>query len=296
MTGIIVKALSSFYYVSTGDALYECKARGSFKKSVFSPLVGDSVDFEILDATHGVINKIFERKNVLIRPNVANIDKLFIVSSYSTPAPNYYIIDKITAIARYNNIEPVIVFNKADMGDFSEYKRIYEKAGFKTLVVSAQTGEGMNELLPELANSISAFTGNSGVGKSSILNYVFGNSNIATGDASEKLGRGRHTTRHIQAYRLECGGYVVDTPGFSSIENNYNDYAFKEALAESFTDFGDLIYNCKFSSCTHTTENGCKVLEAVENGEIEKTRHNSYIEIFNELKDLKPWNTTKKTK
>ena len=186
MTGIIVKALSSFYYVSTGDALYECKARGSFKKSVFSPLVGDSVDFEILDATHGVINKIFERKNVLIRPNVANIDKLFIVSSYSTPAPNYYIIDKITAIARYNNIEPVIVFNKADMGDFSEYKRIYEKAGFKTLVVSAQTGEGMNELLPELANSISAFTGNSGVGKSSILNYVFGNSNIATGDVSEK--------------------------------------------------------------------------------------------------------------
>ena len=134
------------------------------------------------------------------------------------------------------------------------------------------------------------------MGKSSILNYVFGNSNIATGDVSEKLGRGRHTTRHIQAYRLECGGYVVDTPGFSSIENNYNDYAFKEALAESFTDFGDLIYNCKFSSCTHTTENGCKVLEAVENGEIEKTRHNSYIEIFNELKDLKPWNTTKKTK
>ncbi len=294
MIGIIVKALSSFYYVSADGNLYECKARGNFKKKSFSPLVGDNVDFEPLDATHGVINKIFERKNVLIRPNVANIDKLFIVSSYAVPSPNFYIIDKITAIARFNNIEPIIVFNKADMGDFSEYKRIYENAGFKTYVVSAQSGEGMQDLALELKDSVSAFTGNSGVGKSSILNHLFGNKNIATGDVSEKLGRGRHTTRHIEAYRLESGGYVVDTPGFSSIENNYNDYEFKEHLAENFEDFGDYIYNCRFSSCTHTCENGCKVIEAVEKGEIEKTRHNSYIEIFNELKDLKPWNTPKK--
>lgn len=296
MIGIIVKALSSFYYVNVDGNLYECKARGNFRKSGFSPLVGDIVDIEALDGNHGVINKIFERKNSLIRPNVANIDKLFIVSSFSTPAPNTLIIDKITAIARHNNIEPIIVFNKADMGDFSEYKRIYENAGFKTYVVSAREGIGMDALLNELKDCVSAFTGNSGVGKSSILNYIFGNSNIATGDVSEKLGRGRHTTRHIEAYRLDIGGFVFDTPGFSSFEHNIDDYSFKEALAECFYDFGELIYECKFTSCTHTKENGCKVIEAVNSGQIEPTRHKSYCEIFEELKDLKPWNASKKSK
>jgi ribosome biogenesis GTPase len=294
MIGIIVKALSSFYYVEIEGKVYECKARGNFRKSGFSPLVGDIVDIEVLDVGHGVINKIFERKNSLIRPNVANIDKLFIVSSFSTPAPNTLIIDKITAIARYNNIEPIIVFNKADMGDFSEYKRIYENAGFKTYVVSAHEGIGMDALLLELKDCVSAFTGNSGVGKSSILNYIFGNAKIATGDVSEKLGRGRHTTRHIEAYNLDIGGFVFDTPGFSSFEHNIDDYNFKEALADCFYDFGELIYECKFSSCTHTKENGCKVIEAVNSGKIEPTRHKSYCEIFEELKDLKPWNTSKK--
>lgn len=294
MTGIITKALSSFYYVNVDGNLYECKARGNFRKSGFSPLVGDIVDIEVLDESHGVINKIFDRKNSLVRPNVANIDKLFIVSSFSTPAPNTLIIDKITAIARYNNIEPIIVFNKADMGDFSEYKRIYENAGFKTYVVSAHDGIGMDALLLELKDSVSAFTGNSGVGKSSILNYIFGNAKIATGDVSEKLGRGRHTTRHIEAYCLDFGGFVFDTPGFSSFEHNIDDYNFKEALADCFYDFGELIYECKFTSCTHTKENGCKVIEAVNSGKIEATRHKSYCEIFEELKDLKPWNTTKK--
>ncbi len=294
MIGIITKALSSFYYVVAEDNVYECKARGNFRKSGFSPLVGDRVEIEALDSTHGIINKILERKNALKRPNVANIDKLFIVSSYATPAPNTLIIDKITAIARYNNIEPIIVFNKADIGDFSEFKSIYENSGFKTYIISAQNGDGMEELLKELKGCVSAFTGNSGVGKSSILNYLFGNQNIATGDVSEKLGRGRHTTRHIEAYSLDCGGYVVDTPGFSSIEYDKNDYNFKENLANCFYDFGERIYECKFTSCTHTKESGCKVIEAVNNGEIEASRHNSYIEIFEELKDLKPWETSKK--
>ena len=294
MYGLIVKALSSFYYVEAKGGRYECKARGNFRKNGFSPLVGDRVEFEILDESHGVINQILSRKNSLIRPNVANIDKLFIVSSYSKPMPNIYIIDKVTAIARYNSIEPIIVFNKADMGDFSQYRRIYHNAGFKTYVVSAQTGSGMEALIAELKDYVSAFTGNSGVGKSSILNYLFGNKNIATGDVSEKLGRGRHTTRHIEAYRLDFGGYVVDTPGFSAIEHNDNDYGFKERLAECFYDFGDRIYGCKFTSCSHTKEAGCKVLEAVKNGEIEPTRHKSYTEIFDELKDLKAWKASKK--
>lgn len=294
MTGIIIKALSSFYYVEVDAVVYECKARGTFRKNGFSPLVGDRVEINTLDSTHGVINNILPRKNALKRPNVANIDKLFIVSSYSTPAPNTFIIDKITAIARYNNIEPIIVFNKADMGDFSAFERIYNNAGFKTYLVSAKDGIGMGGIIDELKGCLSAFTGNSGVGKSSILNYLFSNKNIATGDVSEKLGRGRHTTRHIEAYSLPNGGYVVDTPGFSTFEHDSTDYNFKECLAECFYDFGDNIWGCKFSSCTHTKESGCKVLDAVKNGEIEPTRHNSYVEIFNELKDLKAWEANKK--
>ncbi|MBE6788024.1 MAG: ribosome small subunit-dependent GTPase A [Ruminococcaceae bacterium] len=294
MTGIIVKALSSFYYVESNENIYECKARGNFRKSGNSPLVGDMVEFDALDNSHGVIIKILERKNVLKRPNIANVDKLFIVSSYSTPAPNTYIIDKVSAIARYNNIEPIIVFNKSDMGDFSNYLKIYRNAGFKTYVVSAQNGDGIEDLKLELKDSVSAFTGNSGVGKSSILNTLFGENFIATADVSDKLGRGRHTTRHIEAHKLSFGGYVLDTPGFSSIEHDYTDYNFKESLAECFEDFGNRIYNCKYSSCTHTKENGCMVLEAVKNGEIEQTRHESYIKIFEDLKDLKPWEAQKR--
>ncbi len=289
MIARIVKALSSFYYIDTDNGILECKARGNFRKNGFSPLVGDLVEYDIIDNSHGVINKILPRKNALKRPNVANIDKLFIISSYSIPLPNTFIIDKITAIARYNSIEPIIVFNKADLGDFSALENIYKNSGFKTYVVSAQNGLGIESLKEELKDCVSAFTGNSGVGKSSILNYLFGNQNIATGDVSEKLGRGRHTTRHIEAYKHSYDGYVLDTPGFSSIEYDNSDYEFKQNLAECFYDFGDNIYSCKFSSCTHTKETGCKVLEAVKNGKIEQSRHNSYIRIFEELKDLKAW-------
>jgi len=289
MTGIILKALSSFYYVESDTKIYECKARGNFRKSGISPLVGDRVEFDITEGEKGVVNTVLPRKNALIRPNVANIDKLFIVSSYTTPAPNAFIIDKIAAIAEYNDIEPIIVFNKCDMGDFSDWEKIYKNAGFKTFTVSAENGEGMEALLSETENCVSAFTGNSGVGKSSILNSIFGNKNIETGAVSEKLGRGRHTTRHIEAYRLENGGIVVDTPGFSSLDYTSRDYEFKENLALYFRDFGDSIYDCKFSSCSHTKESGCGVLKAVNEGKIEKSRHNSYVELFEEMKDLKPW-------
>ena len=289
MTGIILKALSSFYYVENDGVIYECKARGNFRKSRISPLVGDKVEFDITEEEKGIVNSILPRKNALVRPNVANIDKLFIVSSYSTPAPNAFIIDKIAAIAEYNDIEPIIVFNKCDMGDFSSWENIYKNAGFKPFTVYAEKGEGIDKILLELEGSVSAFTGNSGVGKSSILNCIFGNKNIETGAVSEKLGRGRHTTRHIEAYRLKNGGIVVDTPGFSSLDYTSRDYEFKENLANYFRDFGDSIYECKFSTCSHTKESGCGVLRAVEEGRIEKIRHNSYIELFEEMKDLKPW-------
>ena len=294
MTGIIIKALSGFYYVSSEDVIYECKARGNFRKNGISPLVGDSVDFEKTSEKTGIIDKISERKNCLVRPPVANIDKIFIVSSYTSPQPNTYLIDKMTVIAHYNSIEPIIVFNKCDMGDFALFREIYEKAGFKTFVVSAEDGVGIDLLENEMKDCISAFTGNSGVGKSSILNRIMGESIIATGEVSDKLGRGRHTTRHTEFYKLKNGGFVADTPGFSSLELDLTDFELKEKLQYCFSDFEDYLGNCKFSSCSHTKENGCAVIEAVANGEINKTRHESYIQLFDELKDLKPWDNKKK--
>lgn len=293
MNGIIIKALSGFYYVSSLGEIYECKARGNFRKSGVSPLVGDNVEFTITESGKGIIDCIRRRKNALIRPPVANIDKLFIVSSFTLPSPNTMVIDKMTVIARHNLIEPIIVFNKCDMGDFTPFAEIYRKAGFKTYVVSASNGEGMDELKNELKDSVSAFTGNSGVGKSSILNFLFGSDVLVTGEISEKLGRGRHTTRHTQLYPLSFGGFVADTPGFSSLEIDSFDYSLKEKLADYFGEFDEFTENCKFTGCTHTKEKGCAVLEAVKNDLIAESRHISYIQLFDELKDLKPWNAKK---
>lgn len=294
MIGIIIKALSGFYYVSADDKIYQCKARGSFRKNGTSPLVGDRVEFTVTEGNCGIVDSIDKRINCLERPPVANIEKLFIVSSYEAPAPNTFVIDKMTVLARHNGIEPIIVFNKCDAGDFEKYVSIYTAAGFKTYVVSAANGVGMENLQSELKNCISAFTGNSGVGKSSILNYWLGENAIATGEISEKLGRGRHTTRHTQLYPLPFGGFVADTPGFSSLELDSFDYELKEALADYFTEFSDYSDNCRFTGCTHTKEKGCAVIEAVESGNIPLSRHQSYLELFDKMKDLKPWNTKKK--
>ncbi len=294
MTGIIVKALSGFYYVNCENQLYTCKARGSFRKSGVSPLVGDRVEFTLSADGTGTVDSILPRKTCLVRPPVANIEKLFIVSSFTDPAPNTLIIDKLTVIARHNSIEPIIVFNKCDMGDFSYWENIYKNAGFKTFVVSADSGFGFENLNAELKGSVSAFTGNSGVGKSSILNHIFGEDMIATGAVSEKLGRGRHTTRHTELYELPFGGFVADTPGFSSIDTDNTDYSLKENLANCFLDFEEYTSDCKFASCSHTKEKGCAVIDAVNSGKIEQTRHQSYCALFEELKDLKEWEIKKR--
>ncbi len=293
MNGIIVKALSGFYYVSDGEKTYECKARGSFRSSGVSPFVGDRAEFEPSGDGTGIVTAVLPRKNMLSRPPVANIDKLFIVSSYENPAPNAYIIDKMTAIAEYKGIEPVIVFNKCDMGDFAGWERIYRRASFQVFTVSAANGAGTDALRSALSGSVSAFTGNSGVGKSSILNILFGDSRLQTGAVSEKLGRGKHTTRHTELFALPSGGYAVDTPGFSSVECGGGDYAFKESLVYNFRDLKPYADGCRFTSCTHTCEKGCGIIAAVEKGEIEESRHKSYIALFEELKDLKPWNAPK---
>jgi ribosome biogenesis GTPase len=293
MTGIIIKALSGFYYVKTDTEIYTCKARGSFRKSGVSPLVGDRVEFSPMNDFTGTVESILPRKTQLKRPPVANIDKLFILSSFENPAPNTSVIDKLTVLASHAGIEPIIVFNKSDMGDFGEFERIYKNAGFKTFVLSALKGEGIEKLKAELKDSISAFTGNSGVGKSSVLNAVLGEDVIATGDVSQKLGRGRHTTRHSEIYPLSFGGFVADTPGFSSIESG-DDYSLKENLVNCFWDFDNFKDDCRFASCSHTKEKDCAVIKAVENGEIEESRWQSYLEIYEELKDLKDWQNKEK--
>lgn len=295
MQGRIIKAISGFYYLYNDGEVYECKARGNFKKQGITPLVGDFAEFSLIDTKHGVVEAIMERKNQLIRPAISNIDKLFIVSSHTSPAPDTLMIDRLTALAVYHNIEPIIVFNKADMGNFSEYEEIYKKAGFKVFTVSALTGSGVEELFLEFSNCVSAFSGNSGVGKSSILNNFFGDEiTLATGEVSDKLGRGRHTTRHTELFPHKLNGFVADTPGFSAIENEKFDYNFKEQLEFCFTDFDEFRNNCRFTGCTHVCEKGCGVLKAVEDGQISKSRHQSYSAIFEELKDLKQWNSAKK--
>ena len=292
MTGIIIKALSGFYYIDDGSVVYECRARGNFRKSGISPLVGDKAEFE-LSGGSGVVTSVLQRKNFLKRPPVANIDRLFIVSSFENPSPNEYIIDRLTAVSLYHGIEPIIVFNKCDAGDFSRWEDIYRAAGFKVFTVSAETGEGIQGLKEELSGGISVLTGNSGVGKSSILNRIFGNAALKTGEVSEKLGRGRHTTRHTELLKLIDGGYIADTPGFSSLETD-GDYEFRESLISCFPDLYKYSGNCRFTSCTHTCEKGCGVLSAAENGEIQKSRLDSYKALFCELKDIKPWKTNKK--
>lgn len=289
MIGKLVKAISGFYYVEVDNSIIECKARGVFRKQGTTPVVGDNVEIELTGSCTGILNEVLTRKNCLVRPQIANIDKLFIVSSYTTPSPNTLLIDRITAIASFYGIQPIIVFNKTDLGDFANYISIYKNAGFNTYAVSAKTGEGIDELKKELTDCISAFTGNSGVGKSSLLNVLFDGLNLETAEVSQKLGRGRHTTRHNELFKHKFNGYVADTPGFSSLDNIHLGFDFKENLAECFNDFLPFLNGCKFNSCSHTKEKGCLICEAVEEGKIEKTRHESYVTIFNELKSLNSW-------
>lgn len=292
MQGLIVKAISGFYYVKTEVGIIECAARGRFRNSNITPLVGDRVEINVED-NKGTVEEVFPRKNELSRPPLANIDKLFIVSSSVVPSPNTLLIDRMTAICAYKNIEPIIIFNKNDLEDVSPWCRIYSNAGFKTISCSAKTGEGIDQIRQELDGVISAFTGNSGAGKSSLLNIVFPELKLTTGDVSCRLGRGRHTTRHSELFVHEFGGYVADTPGFSSLETDKDDLSFKECLFDCFPDFEGYKDECLFNDCKHIGEKGCGVCKAVDEGKIEKTRYESYRVIYDELKDIKAWNVKK---
>lgn len=284
----IIKGIGGFYYVRTSKGIVECKARGIFRNKKLKPLVGDYVKISINENAENTIDEIFERKNSLIRPPVSNIDNLVIVSSMVTPAPNTFVIDKLCAVCELKKIEPIIVFNKTDVEDGSALQKIYENSGFTAFCVSAKTGEGIDKIKALLKGKTTVFTGNSGAGKSSILNCLDSSLSLKTGEVSQKLGRGRHTTRSSEIYEL-FGGEVVDTPGFSSLEIEKIETVLKEDLQFCFRDFEPFLNECRFSSCSHTKEKGCAVIKAVEDGKIEFSRFESYKMLYDQLKDLKQW-------
>lgn len=290
LNGTIIKGIGGFYYVEAADEIYECKARGVFRKEKLSPLVGDKVTISINENAENTIDEIMPRKNALTRPPVVNIDNLIIVVSTVEPKPSTLVIDKLIAVAEHKNIEPIIVITKSDLASAQEIFDVYTLAGFKTIIVSNETKDGVDEVKAVLKDKISALTGNSGVGKTSLLNNLDETLALKTAQISKKLGRGRHTTRQAELYRV-CDGFVVDTPGFSSFEIDKSDIILKDELAYCFRDFSDYIEKCKFyPSCTHTADKGCAVVEAVNEGKISKSRHNSYVQLYNEVKDIKEWN------
>ncbi|MBQ9375260.1 MAG: ribosome small subunit-dependent GTPase A [Ruminococcus sp.] len=288
MIGIIIKAIGGIYTVEAPDGVYECKARGIFRKKGISPVCGDNVEISSDGDTY-MIEKIYDRKSLIIRPPLANLDVLVFVSSTCEPKPNLLLLDKFIAVAVYKNIEPVIVFTKTDKADYKKYAEIYEKCGMKVFGIDNTTGEGVCELKRVLSGKISAFTGNTGVGKSSLLNNIFPELKLETNEISRKLGRGKHTTRHVELYKLHDGGYIADTPGFSSFDTNRYDIIFKDELADCFTEFKQYFGKCRFQDCSHTKENGCAVINAVSKGEISASRHNNYVTMYEEAKQLKEW-------
>ena len=289
--GRIKKALSGFYYVGCEDgSTLTCRARGKFRKEGITPLVGDWVEVRETEPGCGMVWEIEKRRNAFVRPAVANIDQMVIVASAAVPVTDPFLIDRVTAIAALKNCDVVICVNKCDLDPGDALAEIYRQAGFPVVQASAETGAGIPELCGMLAGKLSAFTGNSGVGKSSLLNAVEPGFSLQVAQVSEKLGRGRHTTRHVELYRLSCGGYVIDTPGFSSFEEGELGLELKERLPETFVEFRPYLEQCRFVGCGHTREKGCAVLTAVKEGKIPKSRHQSYLRLCDELKDLRSWN------
>lgn len=283
-----MKSTAGFYYVRSEDGeIIECRARGVFRKQKLTPLVGDKVSVET-DGKSSTVTDIYERRNSLVRPPVANIDKLVIISSVKEPVPNIPIIDKLTAIAVDKNIEPVVVFSKADLGDASGYVEIYKKAGIESFAVSSVTGEGIENFRKIFDSSVCVLTGNTGVGKSSVLNAIEPELALATAHISNKLGRGRHTTRTVELYEI-CGGFIADTPGFSSLDFENSEIILKENLQFCFPEFSEYIGQCKFVSCAHIGEKGCRICQAVSDGDIGESRHESYKMMYDEVKDYKEW-------
>ncbi len=288
ITGILTKVTGGFYYVDNDGEILECKARGVFRKNGNTPVVGDRVKVEIKKDGYHSLDSILPRKNFLTRPPLANLDRLFIVVSAVRPEPNTLVIDKLTAAASAIDVEPVIVFSKTDMSSVDDLLNTYKKAGFNCVVYSDVTKEGVEAVKTLLKGKLSAFIGNSGVGKSTLLNNILPDLGLKTADISDKLGRGKHTTRTVELYKLD-DGYIADTPGFSTVDLIRYSLNNKDELMYCFPEFKDYIHDCMFTSCSHTVEKGCRVLDAVKDGEIAQSRHISYKLMYEELKDIKFW-------
>ena len=286
--GRIVRSLSGFYDVQTGDGLVTCRARGILRKEGNSPLTGDLVEITV-ERGKGMVEKILPRKNKFIRPAVANIDTLVVFAANVNPVTEPYLIDRVAAIAGDQNVQVVLCVNKCDLDPALDLVRIYEHAGFTVICTSAETGEGVDQLRQAISGKLVAFTGNSGVGKSSILNRLAPELDLATGEVSEKLGRGRHTTRHVELYCLGDDTYVADTPGFSSFDTDQMDVILKENLQYAFPDFGAYIGKCRFDDCSHRKEPDCAVRAALEAGEIEKSRYDSYLKLYEKASQINLW-------
>ena len=289
--GIIIKALSGFYYVKTKDGIVECRARGRFRIDGSSPLVGDKVRCSIDSNGKGRIDQVYERKNWFIRPAVANVDTLVFIGANTNPITDPFLVDRISVIASEADCELVVCINKTDIDPGDNLYEIFKKAGFAVVRTSAESGEGMDELRELLKGKVCAFTGNSGVGKSSILNVLLPGAEIKTGEVSEKLGRGRHTTRHVELYELDENTYVADTPGFASLDVAMTCTILKENLQYDFIDFEPYIGKCRFNDCAHLKEPGCAVREAVDDGAVSKSRYRSYTRLYELSAQHKFWET-----
>lgn len=288
MQGTIIKALSGFYYVQDGTETVECRAPGRFRREKLVPLVGDKVEFDNLGGGKGILKAILPRKNWFSRPAVANMDMMVILASNVIPVTEPFLIDRVAAVAESRGCEPVICINKCDLDRADRLFDIYTHAGFVTLRVSAASGEGISELKELLSGKNIVFTGNSGVGKSSVLNRLSPDLDIPTGDVSHKLGRGRHTTRHIELFPI-ADGMVADTPGFASFDAFEGEMREPERIQYLFREFAPYLNLCRFARCSHVKEEGCAVLEAVGMGKISESRHRSYTVLYNQAKEIPQW-------
>lgn len=281
LTGRLISGFGSFYTVELDGKCVEARARGRIKKNKTKLYIGDIVDLEQEHNTYAIVD-VHERKNSIIRPAVANVDKIIVVISSKSPDINYKQTDKLLAFLEFHNLPVVICINKSDLDDCNEIRNVYEKAGYKVIVTSSKNNINIEELKEELKNCISAFAGCSGVGKSSLINSIDSNQCQVTGEVG-KIERGRHTTTHASLLALEFGGYIADTPGFSVVDITT---IKKEELSSCFKEFNKYSPECRFNGCMHKNANGCKVTEAVKNGEIALSRYQSYLELLEELSSI----------
>ena len=286
--GRIIRSLSGFYDVQLPEGVVTCRGRGILRKEQITPLTGDLVEIT-LEGGKGMVETVLPRSNSFIRPAVANVDALVLFAANVNPVTEPFLIDRVAAIAGDQNVPCILCVNKSDLDPAEQLQEIYRKAGFPVICTSAKTGQGIEELRQALKGKLTAFTGNSGVGKSSILNCLCPELTLATGEVSEKLGRGRHTTRHVELYCLGSDTYVMDTPGFSSFDTDQMDVILKENLQYSFPDFAPCLGRCQFADCTHRSEPGCAVRARVEAGQISASRYDSYLRLYEKSAQIKQW-------